>query len=330
MRSSEAVEALEQLWDLRAEKIRWVRSIFQVFTEREIYSLKVVSDKDSRILFYDSVIRHVCDNGFKYLAPYIYTKDGNTIGYYGGERLILTKWIKGREIDYKNLDQVSKSAKVMGQFNRLSRGYTPPENVKIRDRRGKWLNKMTRKAGNVEQYIKIAKENQNEFDKLFLDNSDWILEQSLLADDMIHNSAYKKKIKEIQICHGDPSKRNFLMDKEGQIYMIDFDSVRLDIVIADLWRFLRRILKKDQWEMEKIQHIIDGYTSEYPMDKDDYYILLTFLTYPQKTYHLVHKYYETRERNQKFEKKMLKKLNSAISQQERRCKFLNCYKKKFL
>ncbi|AZR73769.1 hypothetical protein BBF96_10455 [Anoxybacter fermentans] len=329
MERREVFKALET-WGIRPEKVRRVRGVFKVWTDREIYCLKPVKDSKKRLLFFDSVIRYVKSRGFQVLASYIHTPEGEPFGNYDGQNLILTPWIEGKEIRYRSIKEMIGAAKVLAEFHKAAEGYKPEPGIKVKDKLGKWPEKLARRVGDIEFYIELAEKEGSDFDWYFLKNADRILKDTKEAFIALRDSVYYKKVEEsrnlTQICHGDPARRNFLIDKKGQIHLIDYDSMKLDLPITDLWRLLRRTLNRDQWDIDVIRRILDGYTEVRPLDQEDYQLLAIFLTFPEKVWRILRKYYEKRGRDGWSYKRLFRKLRKFLAQQENRARFLSEFK----
>lgn len=334
MRRKEAQQAMA-LWGLEAKRIRRVRSVFKVVTDQGVYCLKPVKDKEARLRFFDSVLRYVADKGFPILAPYIRTQAGELVGVHAEQRLILCPWIRDtKEINYRNIEEVTKAATVLGQFHYAAQGYLPEEGIQIKDKQGKWVEKLARRTQDVQYFIEMAKKSNRKYDHYFLEHAGWILNETSEAFFTMRESDYYGKVDESmylnQLCHGDPSKRNFIKNSQGEVFLIDFDSMKSDLPVVDLWRFLRRILSRDQWKMEMIKPIIDGYTSQFPLDRRDFEILYSFLLFPEKIWRNAHKYYERQGWDSWSHDRLLRNFKRLVSQKEDRNRFLTEFKEIFL
>ncbi len=319
-------EAMLELWGIELKKVRMNRNVYKVWSDKGIFCLKPVTDKEKRLHFFDSVLRYVQSRDFAVQAHYIETLIGEPFGDFKGERLILTPWIEGREIKYRSYKEVVPAAKVLAKFHQAVEGYAAEKGIKVKDKQGKWPDKLARRVGDIEHYIQLAQNSDTEFDRYFLKYADWILKSTEDAFNRICDSGYiekvEKSIERVQICHGDPASRNFVIDKAGQIHMIDFDSMKADLPIVDLWRFLRRVLSRDQWNLGLVKQIVDGYNSHYSLDQEDYLLLSIFLSFPEKIWRILHQYYDRRESEEWSQYSMLRRLRKLLAQVEKRERFL--------
>ncbi|MCK4260126.1 MAG: CotS family spore coat protein [Halanaerobiales bacterium] len=332
------VKQILELWGIEMYKVRLVRNIYKIWTDQGIYCLKPVTERGSCLRFFDSVLRHVQSRDFQVQAHYEYTQNGEPFGVFNGNRWILTPWIDGKEIKYRSFKEVIEGARVLAKFHQAAEGYVPEIGIKVKDKQGKWPDKLVRRVGDIKDYIQTAQAEDSDFDRYFLKYADWILKSAEETLKLICNSNYDQKVEDsleqVQICHGDPASRNFVIDKKGQIHMIDFDSMKFDLPVVDLWRFLRRVLNRNQWNMRLVTKIIDGYNSERRLDQDDYRLLAIFLEFPEKIWRVLHHYYERRGRENWSQYSSLRKLLKLLAQVEEREKFLaefrNAYLKTFL
>lgn len=322
-----------KLWGLKAQKVTRVRSVFRVLTAEGEYSLKATHDSPERIYFFDSVLRYVQKKGFLHLSPYIHTLNNEPFAVFAGENLVLTPWVGNGEIRYRSLAEILAAVKVLANFHQLAEGYQPEAGIKVRDKQGKWVEKLAQRCGDIEFYLEQAEKKQGEFDKYFLKHADWIWGHTKEAFQMLRDSEYQNKVlkskETVQICHGDPASRNFVINRRGQVYLIDFDSLKFDLPVIDLWRFFRRIMSRDQWDLQLSKELLNTYTQVRTLDSTDYQLLAILLRFPEKIWRILHKYYEKRGRNGWSEERYLRKLKELLQQSTARDKFLQQFSRDF-
>lgn len=322
-----------KLWGLKADQVTRVRSVFRIATADGDYSLKTTKDSPERIIFFDSVIRYVQKSGFYNLAPYIHTLNGEPFGFLGEKTIVLTPWMGEEEINYRSSEEIITAVQVLADFHQRAEGYQPEAGIKVRDKQGKWVDKLAKRYADIQFYRQLAEKNPGEFDQYFLKHADWILGHTEDAFQKMRDSDYQSKVsksrKAVQICHGDPASRNFVIDDCRQVYLIDFDSLKFDLPIIDLWRFFRRVMSRDQWDIQLSKQLLNAYVQKRPLDKGDYQLLAILLRFPEKVWRILRKYYEKRDQNAWSEERYLSKLTALLHQSAARDRFLQQFTVEF-
>lgn len=333
MRRQEVADAIRS-WGLRPKKVVRVRAAFRVRTPEGTFCLKEVDDSEERLRFYDSVLRYVRSQGFTMLAPYIPTLTGECFAQYNEKKVVLLPWLAGNEISYTSAEDIAAAAEVLARFHRAAEGYEPEPGIRVKDKLGKWPEKLSRKVADLEEYREKAEKGYTEFDRYFLRYADWIYRHTADAARRICHSSYDRQVEEsrerLTICHGDPSKRNFIRDRSGRMYLIDFESMKSDLPILDFWRLLRRTLARDMWDFAKVKLIIDGYNRGRTLSPGEYELLGILLTFPEKIWRIVHDYYEPGKKQGWTTKRFIRHLRRQVEQIGKMEHFLAKYHAVFL
>ena len=333
MRRKKVYDAIK-IWGLKAKKVRRFKGLFKIWTDKGLYCLKPVKDNRARLYFFNSVIKHIQSQGFQRLTPYIPTVEGEPYGVYDEESFILIPWIDGKQIRYRSAKEIIGAAKLLAQYHNAVEGYQAEPGIKVKDKLGKWPEKLAKRVGDIEYYIQLARSEGTEFDNYFLENADWILADTTKSFVELRDSEYYQKVEEAKekghICHGDPAKRNFLIDKRDQLYLIDFDSMKRDIFITDVWRLLRRTLSRDQWDIHLVDQILESYQEMRSLDQAEYKLLWIYLKFPEKIWRTLRKFYEKRGREGWSYDKLFKKLRKLVEQNQSRAAFLKEFEEKYL
>jgi CotS family spore coat protein len=333
MRRKEVADAIRP-WGLKPRKITRVRAAFKVSTSQGTYCLKEVEDSEKRLSFYDSVLRYVQSQGFTMLAPYIPTLTGECFAVFNGRKVVVLPWLEGKEISYTSVKEIAAAAEALARFHQAAEGYQPEEGIQVKDKLGKWPGKLARKVADLEMYREQAEKGDTEFDRYFLQYVDWIYAHTVQAAQQIRQSPYYAQVEEsrgrLTICHGDPSKRNFIRDQQGQMHLIDFESMKSDLPILDFWRLLRRTLARDMWDFTSVKQILDAYNRGRTMSREEYELLGIFLTFPEKIWRIVHNYYEPSKKQGWTMKRFIRHLQRQLEQVGKMEQFLAEYQAAFM
>lgn len=283
-------------WGLTVFRSEQIKDVFQVTTGQGIKNLKVSPLQPKRLLFVHRCISHLQNNGFQGMYPVIPALDGRTYVTDGRYAYSLFDWIEGRQCDFSNMDELRGSTCLLAQFHQKSRGFIPPDHSNMRNRLGKCLFHFEKHYQDLLDFKAIAATMpQDPFAQTFLNQVDFFLPIAAHAVEKLRQSAYPELVKTARqnhtFCHGDPAARNFILTPEKKIYMIDFDSCRLDLPVMDLIKFARRVLKKCGWDIETAKILTAAYHQVNPLSAGELEVMKAVFYFPQKFWRLAIRYF---------------------------------------
>src|SRR5690606_8894417 len=97
------------------------------------------------------------------------------------------------------------------------------------------------------------------------------------------------------LCHGDGGPTNFIMNAKGT-YLIDFETLRLDLRSYDLYRVIHNSCKDHRWDFEIARAILDGYQSVSKLNETDFRLLKVWTYFPREVFKLLSRYDRSRNR----------------------------------
>lgn len=303
-----------------------VRAAFLLKTDRGNFALKKVDYNLKKLIFIHSAIEHLIKNGFTRLARTYLTNDGKIYIEKDNEIYTISNWVKGRESDLKNARDMYNASQTLAELHNASMGYDPPENSNPKRNLGKWPKKYLSRCEDLLEFKdKISKKgNINKFDYLFLSNVDYYYEQGLRAFEELQDSDYKKLvdkgIEEKGFCHRDYTYHNLIVDDQEQLHVIDFDYCVIDIPIADISRFFQKVIRKSNWEFDKLKSLLNGYEKVRSLSPEEMRVLYIAMTFPQKFWRLARRYYD-QTRNE-TENELFSKFKDIINERHKREAFL--------
>lgn len=314
-------------WDLQIFRAEKIRDVYKIYTNQGIKNLKVSPRLPERLLFVHQAINHLIKQGFTKMVPLIPSREGTTYVCDHQWAYSLFDWIEGRQSDCRNEAELIDSTKILAEFHQKSTGFVPPEGSNMRDRLGKCLKHFEERYQDLLEFKASAKLNQSDsFAKAYWESVDFFLPMAEQAITKLKGSSYLDLVARAQIikpfCHGDPAARNFIITPEQQVFMIDFDSCRLDLPIMDLIKFTRRVMKKYHWRYQTAQLLFDSYQAVYPLTQNELEVIKAVFYFPQKFWRLSIRYFHehgryTDERSfQKFKKFLRNKAQLAQFQTE--------------
>ena len=124
--------------------------------------------------------------------------------------------------------------------------------------------------------------------------ADRVLERARTATDALHHSAYRTLVEQVRtrpmLVHGNVKGENFTVNEKGNIFLIDYDSFRLDVSVQDLSDLYSAFLPAVDWSLPAAQELFESYHAVRSVSAEEAEVLLALLAYPTALYKAVHKY----------------------------------------
>jgi len=121
-----------------------------------------------------------------------------------------------------------------------------------------------------------------------------------LAIDENEKSGYAKWSLEAKstncLCHQDFTASNLILTSSKEIFVLDIDSITIDLPTRDIRKFLNKIMKKKgQWDLRLTSQILQWYNAVNPLEHWKWQVLKETLIFPHLFVGIMSKYYEKRE-----------------------------------
>ena len=134
----------------------------------------------------------------------------------------------------------------------------------------------------------------NPFEKDYLQSVEWFLEKGEEAVSMLKTTDYDRLREESLragcVCHGEFNQHNVLISG-GNTAVTNFGHWSFDVQMADLYRFMRKILEKYSWDPRMAEKMLSSYNAVRPISKSEWQNLKVRFLYPEKYWKLANHYY---------------------------------------
>jgi CotS family spore coat protein len=317
-------------------KIERVRSVYKITTNGRIYCLKKMKhggeDKVEKGM---QLAKYLVSKSFYNVIRYIKTTDNKACIKRGRYTYYVTDWIKGRESNFDNFEELMRCVQLLADFHVKSTGFNI-EHTKIINNTKKWpsiLKKEKNELIEISEKVKNKKV-KTSFDINYLELIPEYIEKINFAIRLLDDSSYldisnKANISK-SVCHDSFYYQNILVKNNNKMYIIDLDSSTYDINVYDLGKFIRRILFNScySWDFGIAKELIEAYKNIRPLSKEELEILLSFIIYPHKFWKLGKKRYV----NGKTwtEAKYTRKLGKILRYKEKEDEFTEKYLSYFI
>lgn len=204
---------------------------------------------------------------------------------------ILRRWCDGRECDTRSWEDIQRSVEALAHIHRSM--HLPAEEFYQARPQAEEYARHNRELRTIQKFIR-KKGASHPFEKLYLSSCQEFICQGEEALERLEFSEYRsllaKERKEGCVCHGEYSQHNVLLLKE-QTGVTNFEHWTFDIQISDLYRFMRKILEKYDWDVNLAEKMLKAYDRVKPISRQEWENLQIRFRYPEKFWKLANYYY---------------------------------------
>ncbi len=328
------LEILDQ-YDLGIKGTRKIRGAFFCDTKEGTMLLKETKVSDRRALLMYQILEELEKNKHMKLDLPIYNKEGTlvTTSRYG-KNYMMKNWFIGKECDVTNEIQILRA---VSELAKLHKDWTFSEHVFLESSEDNEENlepligrplqeefsRHNREMKKVRNYIR-KRVSKGSFEFLYLENFEKMFCLAQNITDKLKSFGcgrlYQRSIEQKTLVHGDYNYHNILFTTAGAV-ITNFEHVRIDVQVHDLYYFMRKVLEKNQWNYELGIAMLQTYHEQRKLQKDEVEYLALCLAYPEKFWKMASTYYHSNKAW--IPEKNVEKLQVAIRQTDQRIKFLN-------
>lgn len=344
-------------YPLKVYNIYRARGAHLLETDCGLKLLKCFEGSRNRALFEHSVKEHLCMQGFYNTDQYVKTLENDIIAMdQSGCKYIVKNWFWGEECNLKELSQIEMASANLARMHCALRDveFTKDQlEFNISGNLQETFAKRNRELKRVKSYIR-DKRQKNEFELVYLNYYDEFYEQGLEATEGLSISDYNNLLEDAvcrrTVCHGNYTYHNIIMIKNKNeavskahtppgwinrqpisitdmssewsksIATTNFEKSHIGLQITDLYQFIRKVMEKNDWDIQYGSNIIEAYDRIQSISKKELNILYLLLLYPEKFWKITNYYYNGKKvwisgRN-------IQKLNSIGEQNPKKGVFL--------
>ena len=290
-----ALKVLEQ-YDLEVISTRRGRGSYILETAQGLRILSDYTGSENKALFQNRVLEQIREGGYEQVDLLLPNKEGALISRDWEENKYVVKmWYTGRECDTSNENEIMAAVSNLAKLHRLMNLDEIPEYAKSFTTLHplKELQAQNTEIKKVRRFI-WKKNTKCDFERMFLDHFSGYFEQALEAEQQLLPLSDKLQgLREehcASVCHGDYDHHHVLMSGYD-IATTNFERCRFDFQISDLYRFMRKILEKQEWNQRLGMRMLEHYTLIRPISYTEKKLLYIKLLYPKKFRKLANYYY---------------------------------------
>lgn len=321
-------KVLEQ-YDFQTISCSKVRSVYKIETTSGIICLKRIKHGRHKPNNGSILVQELIERNFYNIAKYYKTKDGRVYVRHKKVLFYVTEWIDGVECDLNNIDEALNCVKLLAEFH-VAANSVDTSKLRVKNNLINWPKKFNESVQDLEKFHRVIdrKRIKSEFDSIYSSHIDSFYYRGMISLNFLNTSDYYRLSKEASknksICHDSFYYQN-IIKRDSSYYIIDLDSIMIDLHVNDLGKLIRRLMSKKsyQWDFEKARRLIDAYASVNKLSKSELEVMLALIIFPHKFWKLGKRRYIKHKGWD--EAKYMRKLTKLIKYNELQIKFLEDY-----
>lgn len=236
-----------------------------------------------------------------------------------GEYYVMYQWYAGNECDYRSRPMLCQAADTLGKIHIALRDVREepliPEETLLQ-RYERHNSEMKR----IWRYMK-QKKKKTAFERYAVSCYGFFSERASQAQERISQSAYfhEKGMRLTDVCHGEYNYHNLIFTPAG-VAVTNFERAGYGIQLMDFAYFFRKVMEKNNWDMEKGKAVVASYRAVAGMSLAAGEFLAAVLSYPEKYWKLLNHYMNGKKTW--IPDKNLEKMRAVREQEDRKMSFL--------
>ncbi len=272
------------------------RQVWRVVAGDDVYSLKYLGEcqKAQRMA---AASAYLNSRGIPVMTM-IAATDGEPLVSMNKGCFLLSPWIKGVRPRYDDPGIIEKITVLMARFHEASRGFAG-SGYPVSDSRLEWYEYYQKKMANISKILSMAYSMDTSFSRLFLSSFSWIYSRIRWVLDNLPQSSYDLLVEIARqdplLGHGDYSRVNILLDQQGEMTIIDLDTISVSLPIWDISRLVTWINHDlGDWSQDRFRGILQHYGQVRPLTTEEVELLQIDQVFPSQALRLAKHYFKGR------------------------------------
>lgn len=288
--------------DVRNESYKDKKGVWWVKTPGGMRILKKISNSEETLKFILDAVRHLMKNGVR-LPEICKTSTGDDYVRIEGVCYVLTEAIEGRNPSYTAPRELQRISAELARFHKASEGFRPSPGTKPKYHLGLWIDDYTRQLEDINEFYQkeLTLKRNDPISNAITREFPYFYERAGKAIAGLKGKEYLEWVRKAQtkgcLCHQDFAAGNLILTSPGEIYVLDTDSITIDIPARDIRKLLNKVMKKTgRWDTELAKNILHSYQSGNPLTASEWEVVRLDLMFPHLFLGAVSKYYYKRDK----------------------------------
>ena len=223
-------------------------------------------------------------------------------------------WYEGRECDTRSREDIFRSVRTLAELHKQM--HMPAVECYVEPSLENEYRRHNQELKKIRSFIR-KRGPSSQFEKIYLATAEQFLKDGEESCEALQKSDYQTLRQTAQehgeVCHGEYNQHNVLLLKKGTA-VTNFEHWGFDIQMSDLYRFMRKILEKYNWDLWLGREMLLAYHQIKPVSEAEWTNLGIRFSYPEKYWKLANYYYT--HRKTWISVKNTEKLQNLIRQRE--------------
>lgn len=287
--------------NLKVGRVRKAYGAYICETQDGIKLVKEMQCPVADVLFAYKVKEYLYYQGYRNTDRYCITEEGLPYIQEGSIRYTVRNWIRGDELDLKNLKEVTSVMAEAAQLHLLGKGMPEPEGFEGKRRWFEPGERLLRSQRLIRSYYKnVRKQGRyTDFDLLFLKEFAYYEEQTVHAAEMMQETICIQEAENAgktgNLIHGEFTDHAVLSDQK-QMLLCNFDKCCYGMPVQDLITFFEKCLRKWEWDFAVFIQLIEMYQRYRTLHSGEIRILYAGLLFPERFVKMCQDAYGTKRR----------------------------------
>lgn len=288
--------------EIRNESYKDKKGVWWIKTTEGMKILKKISNSEETLRFILDAVRHLNRNGVK-LPGICKTKDGSDFAIVNGVCYTLTEAIEGRNPSYSIPAELNRVSAELARFHKASQGFFYSPGTKPKYHLGTWLEDYTAQLEEINEFYKkeLLLSQNDVVGKTVIKEFPYFYERGLKAISGLQGKEYGDWVEKAKtkgcLCHQDFAAGNLILTPSGELYVIDTDSITVDLPARDIRKLLNKVMKKEgRWNADLAKRILQSYQTVNPLTPTEWEVVRLDLMFPHLFIGSVNKYYYKRDK----------------------------------
>lgn len=293
---------------IKNESYKEKKGVWWIQTPDGYKILKKVSNSEDTLNYILHTVSHLSKNGIN-LPVVVKTRNQTEYTIVDQNCYVLSDAIEGKTPSYSSPAELSKIVTELARFHKASTGFFPSLNSKPKLHLGTWVEDYKDQIEDMNSFYKndvFIKENSN-IGNLIKAEFPTFYARAQTAINGLNGPEYKEWVEEKFnsgcLCHQDFAAGNLILAPSGKLFVLDTDSITIDIPARDIRKLLNKIMKKSgRWDMNLTKTIINYYQAENPLTRSQWKVVKMDLLFPHLFMGAMNKYCYKRDKEWNTEK----------------------------
>lgn len=292
----------------RNESYKDKKGVWWVNTNCGTKILKKISNSEETLRFILDAIRHLVHNGVNIPGVNL-TRDQMEYVCIDDVCYVLTDAIEGRNPSYSSPDEMTLIVGELAKFHKASVGFHPSANTKPKYHLGLWVEDYTEHLDEIKTYYEneYIKQEHDPINAFILKEFPYFYNRGRQAIEGLKGKEYEDWVHETEetgnLCHQDFAAGNLIVHPDGRLFVLDTDSITIDIAARDIRKLLNKVMKKiGKWDKNQAKRILKAYQKNNPLTPSQWEVVKLDLLFPHLFLGAVNKFYYRRDKEWTDEK----------------------------